>query len=76
MTETKPRYKINVIKTRCKGCTYCVELCPRKVLEMSKDFNEKGYHYPYAKYPEKCVNCKICEYTCPDFAIFVTENKD
>jgi 2-oxoglutarate ferredoxin oxidoreductase subunit delta len=63
---------INIIKDRCKGCGFCVEYCPRDVLEMSEEYNAKGYHAPYAKKPDDCVECHLCEMLCPEFAIFVT----
>jgi len=69
---TVPRGQIHILPDRCKGCAYCVEFCPRGVLEMSSSFNKKGYHPPLAKLPEDCVNCKLCEMLCPEFAIWCT----
>jgi 2-oxoglutarate ferredoxin oxidoreductase subunit delta len=63
---------INIIKDRCKGCGFCAEYCPRDVLEMSEEYNAKGYHPPYVKKPDDCVECHLCEMLCPEFAIFVT----
>lgn len=58
------------IKTeRCKGCIYCIEFCPQGVLEESKDFNPKGYHYPVVV-KDVCINCTLCLSLCPDYAIF------
>ena len=65
--------EIHVVKDRCKGCGFCVEYCPRNVLELSDEFNIKGYHPPFAKDGERCVNCNLCELICPEFAIFVTQ---
>ncbi|MCP4708658.1 MAG: hypothetical protein GY869_08545, partial [Planctomycetes bacterium] len=45
------------------------------VLEMSRDFNRKGYHYPIILKQGACVNCNLCETICPEFAIFVNEDK-
>lgn len=70
---TCPRGRVIVLEERCKGCEFCVEFCPRDVLELSTKFNAKGYHFPYAKAPELCVNCQLCYYLCPEFAIFVVE---
>ncbi|MBE9511607.1 MAG: ferredoxin family protein [Bacteroidetes bacterium] len=63
---------IHIIKDRCKGCGFCVEYCPKDVLELSDEFNIKGYHPPFIKNEDDCVYCQLCETICPEFAIFVT----
>jgi len=63
---------VHVVPDRCKGCKFCVDFCPRHVLEESTDFNQKGYHFPYAARPDECAGCGLCEMLCPDFAISVT----
>lgn len=67
------RGKIHIVTERCKGCAFCVEYCPKDVLEMSDDFNVKGYHPPYVKDEGNCVYCQLCETICPEFALFVTQ---
>jgi 2-oxoglutarate ferredoxin oxidoreductase subunit delta len=64
--------KIHLVKERCKGCGFCVEYCPKDVLEMSEAFNVKGYHPPVVVNEEECVYCQLCETICPEFALFVT----
>lgn len=64
--------EIHINKNRCKGCAFCVEYCPHDVLEMSQEFNIKGYHPPYIKDEDKCMYCQLCETICPEFAMFVT----
>lgn len=71
-----PRGKVIVLEERCKGCGFCVEYCPKDVLELSKRFNRKGYHPPDVVTAEDCVNCHLCEMICPDFAIFSLELTD
>jgi len=66
---------IHINKDRCKGCGFCVEYCPKDVLELSAEFNVKGYHPPRIKKEEDCVYCQLCETICPEFAIFVTLKK-
>ena len=68
-----PTGRISIIQARCKGCKFCVEFCPRKVLEVSKGYNEKGYHPPEVVRQQDCIACGFCELVCPDFAIFVEE---
>ena len=65
-----PHGRIHVIKEQCKGCGFCVEYCPKKVLELSQEFNKKGYHPPVAIKEEDCVACGLCELICPEFAIY------
>lgn len=65
-----PLGEVKIIVDRCKGCAFCVEYCPKDVLEMSEEFNIKGYHPPVVVKTGECVNCNLCEMICPEFAIF------
>ncbi|MBF0102397.1 MAG: 4Fe-4S dicluster domain-containing protein [Desulfobacterales bacterium] len=72
---------VYILDERCKGCGYCIEFCPKKVLGVSKHFNRKGYHPPIVKHQTECVNCHFCEIICPEFAIYskplsVTESQN
>ncbi|MBU2490590.1 MAG: ferredoxin family protein [Proteobacteria bacterium] len=67
--------EVHILEDRCKGCGYCIEFCPKRVLEFSKKFNKKGYHPPQVAHSEDCVNCHYCEILCPEFAIFSVEAK-
>jgi 2-oxoglutarate ferredoxin oxidoreductase subunit delta len=69
------RGKIHIVTDRCKGCGFCVEYCPKDVLEMSEDFNVKGYHPPLVAREEDCLYCQLCESICPEFALFVTQKQ-
>jgi len=64
--------QVFVVRERCKGCSFCVEFCPLDVLELSDEFNHKGYHPPRVR-PDKahaCVACGFCTLVCPEYAIF------
>jgi 2-oxoglutarate ferredoxin oxidoreductase subunit delta len=71
-----PNGEIHIIVDRCKGCSFCVTYCPKDVLELSEEFNKKGYHPPCVKKPDDCVACHLCEMLCPEFAIYVTLKED
>ena len=67
----KPKLKQLVINRNwCKGCSLCVELCPKNVLEL--DEVEKAV----AARPQDCNCCKLCELRCPDLAIDVETESD
>jgi len=72
---TVPRGEVYIIKERCKGCGFCVEYCPRNVLAISDISNAKGYYVPYVKKIDDCVNCRMCELICPEFAIWSVPQK-
>lgn len=75
--DIKPKYgKVHINKAWCKGCGFCVQYCPQKVLDTSTEYNAKGYHPPYVKEPQDCRNCNFCELICPEFAIFVTTQSE
>lgn len=66
-----PHGIVHIIEERCKGCGFCVEFCPQRVLVMSKHTNTKGYHPPELTDDSHCINCGLCALLCPDFAIYV-----
>ncbi len=63
--------KIDVIAERCKSCGYCVKFCPKKIIEIGKNVNSKGYEYVVLTDETKCIGCAICGKMCPDGAIDV-----
>ena len=70
-----PKGVIRILSERCKGCGYCVQFCPKQVLEMSKEYNRMGYHFPVVKNPEECSECKLCYKSCPaGHKIYVCSN--
>jgi len=55
----------------CKGCSFCVNICPKQVYQMKNKFNNKGYVIPEVVASEKCTKCNLCELTCPELAIYI-----
>lgn len=47
----------------CTGCTACVQICPTKSIEMKAD--PEGFLYPCLVDELSCINCGLCENTCP-----------
>jgi 2-oxoglutarate ferredoxin oxidoreductase subunit delta len=68
-----PKAQIHIIKDECKGCGFCIQFCPKKVLEESEEINARGVHPPRIVDEDKCIICSFCTSVCPDFAIFVLE---
>jgi len=67
------RGEIHLNKDQCKGCGYCIEFCPKKVLEESDEINARGVRPARVAHEEDCIMCDFCTAICPDFAIFVVE---
>ena len=65
-----PHGELHIIKERCKGCGFCIEFCPPKVLAFSDKYNTHGYHPPHLTNEAGCTGCDLCGLYCPDFAIF------
>lgn len=68
--------KILVSEELCKGCGICISLCPLKVLSTSDKLSPHGIYLPIPTNINKCTGCRICEYYCPDLAIFIEINKE
>jgi len=66
---------IVIIEERCKGCKFCIEFCPKDVLEEDKKYNARGIRAPRVIDPELCVGCGVCEAICPDLAIFLVDKR-
>jgi len=71
----KPVARIFIIPERCKECNYCWTFCPNGVLELSNETNSGGYRHPQVKAGKEndCVDCRMCAWICPEFAIYTVE---
>lgn len=49
-------------KTKCTGCTACMNICPEKCITMVKD--EEGFNYPSID-DKVCIKCNKCISVCP-----------
>ncbi len=56
----------------CKGCSLCVDVCPKKIIELSKnEINAKGHRPAGITDQEKCIACAFCAMMCPECIIKV-----
>jgi 2-oxoglutarate ferredoxin oxidoreductase subunit delta len=62
---------ITIDRERCKGCTFCIEFCPKKVIALSDYLNAKGYFTAEFKDKDQCTGCATCAVMCPEVAIEV-----
>jgi len=69
-------YRYTIDENRCKGCGLCVDVCPKKVLEISSAVNAKGYFPAYQARPEDCIYCTTRCIMCPDVAITITQEDE
>ena len=55
-------FNSSVDKSKCSGCGACVQLCPKKCIELTEDNN--GFLFPVVDNTQ-CVECHMCEKVCP-----------
>ncbi len=64
--------KIVINEEFCKGCTLCVEFCPRDLIKPTGKLNAKGYYVVSFQPGEgECTACTMCAVICPEVAIEV-----
>lgn len=56
---------ITVMAERCKGCYYCIAVCPQKAVSVSGDLNKLGYEYIQVD-DKFCIGCGMCFTMCPE----------
>jgi len=57
-------------KSECCGCYACVNICPKKCIDMNVD--DEGFWYPKVD-KSLCINCNLCEGVCPTFGSIDTD---
>jgi 2-oxoglutarate ferredoxin oxidoreductase subunit delta len=62
---SRPRGRVTIFGTWCKGCGICIEFCPQGVFEAN------GQGRPVVVHGDKCTACHWCDTHCPDMAITV-----
>jgi 2-oxoglutarate ferredoxin oxidoreductase subunit delta len=64
---------LSIARDRCKGCSLCVEVCPKHVLALDESVvNRLGYHPVRLLDAGACTSCVLCARVCPDsvFTVF------
>jgi len=72
----RKNFRVVIDTQKCKGCGFCVKFCPKNIIHLNSDFNDKGYHSAVFSEKEKCTGCALCGLVCPDIAITVYEKGD
>ena len=64
--------RIIVDERYCKGCSLCVDVCPKGIIALDPDkLTAKGYHPAMLVDESQCNACISCALICPDVAITV-----
>lgn len=61
--------KVEINKERCKGCEYCIIVCPKNVIGLDGTINSAGVKPAIVVNPDKCNGCTLCAIMCPDVCI-------
>ena len=56
--------EIAVHEPSCRGCEFCVDVCPTKVFEFDRE-----KRLCIVRHEEDCIACLSCVYLCPSQAI-------
>lgn len=49
-------------KSRCSGCSACMNICPQKCIQM--EYDNEGFYYPMID-NSMCIGCNMCDKVCP-----------
>ncbi|MEW5920818.1 MAG: 4Fe-4S dicluster domain-containing protein [Bacillota bacterium] len=66
--------RITIREEGCKGCSYCVLACKRKLIRIDQDrINNLGYNPAVFSdnNEEPCTGCALCAEICPEVLIEV-----
>ena len=72
----KKQYKVIFNREKCKGCELCASFCPKKIIEMDTQVNQKGYCPAMITRQEECIGCQSCATVCPDCAIEIYQEEE
>lgn len=70
--------KVVINEEGCKGCAYCVLVCPRALIVIDQDrINDLGYNPAVFNNNREngCTGCALCAEICPEVLIEVYREK-
>ena len=73
MKKVKDKLCVKLKPHHCKGCGYCIKVCPDNALEFEKHFNASGYRP--VRWKGDCKLCGLCYKVCPDHGIEIDEQE-
>ena len=68
-------FHVSFNRDYCKGCELCISVCPKKILELEKNTNIKGYRPAHCVDELSCIGCASCAKICPDSVITVLSDE-
>lgn len=64
------KFRVTFDENRCKGCSLCIEVCPKDILVLNETkSNAKGYYPSSIVDMDACIGCMSCALMCPDVVI-------
>lgn len=77
ISESSRTCYVIIEKDKCKGCHYCISVCPKEIICVSKDINGLGVNYAeiIEEKAQECTGCKSCAIMCPDVAISICRSR-
>ncbi len=65
---------ITLKKDKCQGCGLCIEVCPKKILNIDKSsVNSRGYTPIDITDKDSCIACALCAMMCPDLVFEISK---
>jgi 2-oxoglutarate ferredoxin oxidoreductase subunit delta len=65
------KFQVQFSSDKCKGCELCRAFCPKGIIVMSAQINNRGYNPASISRQEECIGCQSCALVCPDGAIAI-----
>ena len=69
-------FKVQILKSRCKGCGLCLLFCKEQALSASSQINELGYFPVEPSEDGKCVGCRNCYLVCPEGIVEIVQENE